>query len=204
MNELETGSQIVNQMSRTGIELAEAVGDLGALRVFFGVFMVLMLLIMCTFIYQVIVSNKRLSKVEDAAEQTLKFFDPISNRTIGREESKAIIRESVTRSSTMMKYAILKIRYENNLSPGSADDRIRGAIRTEHNDRKALLGKFYIQSRKLSFVCEDSDDAAMIELMKEYVYMPKEKFTASLMAQEVNYLLDGVKARYQSKIDDIP
>ena len=83
---------------------------------FFGVFMVLMLLIMCTFIYQVIVSNKRLSKVEDAAEQTLKFFDPLSNRTIGREESKAIIRESVTRSSTMMKYAILKIRYENNLS----------------------------------------------------------------------------------------
>ena len=172
---------------------------------FFGVFMVLMLLIMCTFIYQVIVSNKRLSKVEDAAEQTLKFFDPcFSNRTIGREESKAIIRESVTRSSAVMKYAILKIRYENNLSPGSADDRIRGAIRTEHNDRKALLGKFYIQSRKLSFVCEDSDDAAMIELMKEYVYMPKEKFTASLMAQEVNYLLDGVKARYQSKIDDVP
>lgn len=204
MNELEKGTQMVGEMSHSGIALAEAVGDLGALKVFFGVFMLMMLLIMLTFMYQIIVSNRRLEKVEDAAERTLKFFDPISDHTIGREESKAIIRESVTRTATMLKYGILKIRYENNLSPGSADDRIRGAVRSEHNDRKALLGKFYFRNRKLSFVCEDCDDDTMIELMKEHVYMPKDKFTASLMAQEVNYLMDGVKARYQSKIDDMP
>lgn len=193
----------VSELSRSAIDLAQAAGDLGALKVIFGVFLVMMLLITAMFVYQTISTSKRLAIVEDAAKKTISYFAPVADRNIGREEGKAIIRESVTRTATMIKYGILKIRYENNLSPGSADDRIKGLISTEHNDRKALLGRFMLINRKLSFVCEDGDDAAMIELMKEHVYMNKDKFTASLMSQEVNYLLDGVKARYQSKIDEL-
>lgn len=193
----------VSELSRSAIDLAQAAGDLGALKVIFGVFLVMMLLITAMFVYQTISTSKRLAIVEDAAKKTISYFAPVADRNIGREEGKAIIRESVTRTATMIKYGILKIRYENNLSPGSADERIKGLICTEHNDRKALLGRFMLINRKLSFVCEDGDDAAMIELMKEHVYMNKDKFTASLMSQEVNYLLDGVKARYQSKIDEL-
>jgi len=196
-------TKAVSELSRSAIDLAQAAGDLGALKVIFGVFMVMMLLIIAMFVYQTFTTSKRLAVVEDAAKKTIGYFTPIADRNVGREEGKAIIRESVTRTATVIKYGILKIRYENNLSPGSADDRIKGLIRTEHNDRNALLGRFMLVNRKLSFVCEESDDSAMIELMKEHVYMSKDKFTASLMAQEVNYLMDGVKARYQNKIDEL-
>lgn len=203
MNELSAGKEIVNGMSSSALKFAEAAGDIGALKVIFGVFMIMMLVVMVMFVYQVFITNKRLGKVEEAAERTLTYFTPLSNRTIGGEEAKAIIRESVSKTSTMIKYGILKIRYENHLTPGSADDRIKGAVKSEHNDRRALLGRFFVKSRKLSFVVEDNDDTAMIELMKKFVYMDEDKFTASLMAQEVNWLLDGVKACYQRKIDEL-
>ena len=122
MNELEAGQKIVDGMKGMSLGFAQAANDLGALKVIFGVFMVMMLVIMAMFIYQVIITNKRMAKIEDAAEKTIEFFNPIGSRSIGREEAKAIVRENLTRTATMLKYGILKIRYENHLSPGSADE----------------------------------------------------------------------------------
>ena len=196
-------TKVVSELSQSAIELAKAADNLGALNLGFGVAIAIMLMMVAFFMAQVYAANKKLVNIEEAAKKTIAYFTPVADTSIGKEESKAIIRESVTRTSTMIKYGILKIRYENHLSPGSADDRIKGMIRSEHNDRKAILGRFMLKNRKLSFVCEENDNEALIGVMKEFVYMDKEKFTASLMAQEVNYLVDGIKARYQSKIDEL-
>lgn len=204
MNELEAGQKIVDGMKGMSLGFAQAANDLGALKVIFGVFMVMMLVIMAMFIYQVIITNKRMAKIEDAAEKTIEFFNPIGSRSIGREEAKAIVRENLTRTATMLKYGILKIRYENHLSPGSADERIIGIVNSEHNNRKSLLGRFLIQEKRLSFVCESEDNHTLIELMKEWVYEDKEKFTVSFMVQAVNSVIDGVKAKCQNKIDELP
>lgn len=194
----------VNKLSRSSIELSEAAANYGALKVIFGVFMAMMLVIVVLFIYQSFQMNKRIGIIGEAAQKTIEYFNPIGSRSIGREEAKAAIRENVTRTATMLKYGILKIRYENNLTPGSADDRIAGLVNSEYNNRKSFLGRFLVQEKKLSYVCETDDNHTMIELMKEWVYMDKEKFTASLMAQGVNYVLDGIKAKYQDKIDELP
>lgn len=194
----------VNKLSRSSIELSEAAANYGALKVIFGVFMAMMLVIVVLFIYQSFQMNKRIGIIGEAAQKTIEYFNPIGSRSIGREEAKAAIRENVTRTATMLKYGILKIRYENNLTTGSADDRIAGLVNSEYNNRKSFLGRFLVQDKKLSYVCETDDNHTMIELMKEWVYMDKEKFTASLMAQGVNYVLDGIKAKYQDKIDELP
>lgn len=193
----------MDALSRSAIDLAQAAGDLGALKVIFGVFMAMMLFIMVMFVYQTFSTTKRLNRVEEASEKVLAFFNPIGSKSIGKEESKAIIRENITRTATMVKYGILKIRYENNLTAGSADERIAGVVMSEYNNRRAFLGRFLIQGKKLSYVCEEDDNRTLVELMKEYVYMNKEKFTASVMSQEVNYLVDGIKSKYQAKIDEL-
>lgn len=194
----------VNMLSKSSIELSEAAASYGALKVIFGAFMVMMFVIVVLFIYQIFQMNKRIVTIGEAAQKTIEYFNPIGSRSIGREEAKAIIRDNVTRTATMLKYGILKIRYENNLTPGSADDRIAGIVTSEYNNRKSFLGRFLVQEKKLSYVCETDDNHTMVELMKEWVYMPKEEFTASLMAQGVNYVLDGIKAKYQDKIDELP
>lgn len=194
----------VNLLSKSSIELSEAAASYGELRIIFGAFMMMMFIIVALFVYQIFQMNKRIVTIGEAAQKTIEYFNPIGSKSIGREESKAIIRENITRTATMLKYGILKIRYENNLTPGSADDRIAGIVSSEYNNRKSLMGRFLVQDKKLSYVCETEDNHTMIELMKEWVYMDKDKFTASLMAQGVNYVLDGIKAKYQDKIDELP
>lgn len=194
----------VNMLSKSSIELSEAAASYGALKVIFGAFMVMMFIIVLLFIYQIFQMNKRIVIIGEAAQKTIEYFNPIGSKSIGREEAKAVIRENITRTSTMLKYGILKIRYENNITPGSADDRIAGMVGSEYNNRKSFMGRFLVQEKKLSYVCETDDNQTMVELMKEWVYMDKDKFTASLMAQGVNYVLDGIKAKYQDKIDELP
>ena len=65
MNELSAGKEIVNGMSSSALKFAEAAGDIGALKVIFGVFMIMMLVVMAMFVYQVFITNKRLGKVEE-------------------------------------------------------------------------------------------------------------------------------------------
>lgn len=194
----------VNMLSKSSIELSEAAASYGALKVIFGAFMVMMFIIVVLFIYQIFQMNRRIVTIGEAAQKTIEYFNPIGSRSIGREEAKAIVRENLTRTATMLKYGILKIRYENHLSPGSADERIIGIVNSEHNNRKSLLGRFLIQEKRLSFVCESEDNHTLIELMKEWVYEDKEKFTVSFMVQAVNSVIDGVKAKYQNKIDELP
>ena len=197
-------TKAVSELSRSAIDLAQAAGDLGALKVIFGVFMVMMLLIIIMFVYQTFTTSKRLGVIEEAAEKVVDYFAPISNRTIGREEAKAIIRLSVGATGERVKYAILKIREENHLAEHGADERINDVVMNEYDDRMAILNRFMLDGKELSYVCNIENQKRLEMIMKHWVYMPNDQFTPSFMTQAVEGFINKMKASYQKRIDELP
>ena len=200
MNELQS----LDKLTKASIELSEAAANYGALKVIFGVFMAVFLLMVLVFLIQIWVTQKRLKKIEDASDKTLDYFSDLNNHTIGKEEAKMILRESLNKSEALMKYYILKIRLENHVSDKVfTEDKIRTLVDNDFSSRRVFLARFQCLGHPVSFTVTVDDNAAITKLMKDWVYKADGEFTVSLMAQAVSLYYEGLKINAQGKIDDV-
>lgn len=200
MNELPN----LDQLTKASIELSEAASNYGALKVIFGVFLVVFLLMVLLFVWQLLSTQSKLTTIEKASKQSLEYFSALNNHTIGKEEAKMILRESLNRSEALIKYYILKIRLENHAADKAfTEDKIRSLVDNDFSSRRVFLSRFICHGHPVSFTATIEDNSAITKLMQDWVYKEEKNFTVSLMAQAVSLYYDGVKIKAQGKIDDI-
>ena len=200
MNELPN----LDQLTKASIELSEAASNYGALKVIFGVFLVVFLLMVLLFVWQLLSTQSKLTTIEKASKQSLEYFSALNNHTIGKEEAKMILRESLNRSEALIKYYILKIRLENHATDKAfTEDKIRSLVDNDFSSRRVFLSRFVCHGHPVSFTATIEDNSAITKLMQNWVYKEETNFTVSLMAQAVSLYYDGVKIKAQGKIDDI-
>lgn len=201
---MQANVEAVDKLSKSAIEIAQAAGDLGALKVMFGFAVTFTALLLIVFVAQIVSNQKMLRAIKETSDKTGRYFSDLNNRTVGKEEAKAITKETLDRSCALVKYYILKIRMENHLVNKEATfNKIRLMIDNDFNGQRAFLGKFLYKEKQLSFVATLEDNQAIPNLMTEQVYLPTDNFTVSLMSQAVGVYFDGLKLRLLGKIDEL-
>ncbi|MBT9873758.1 hypothetical protein GPL06_13235 [Bacteroides salyersiae] len=201
---MQANVEAVDKLSKSAIEIAQAAGDLGALKVMFGFAVTFTALLLIVFVAQIVSNQKMLRAIKETSDKTGRYFSDLNNRTVGKEEAKAITKETLDRSCALVKYYILKIRMENHLVNKEATfNKIRLMIDNDFNGQRAFLGKFLYKEKQLSFVATLEDNQAISNLMTEQVYLPTDNFTVSLMSQAVGVYFDGLKLRLLGKIDEL-
>lgn len=201
---MQANVEAVDKLSKSAIEIAQAAGDLGALKVMFGFAVTFTALLLIVFVAQIVSNQKMLRAIKETSDKTGRYFSDLNNRTVGKEEAKAITKETLDRSCALVKYYILKIRMENHLvNKEAAFNKIRLMIDNDFNGQRAFLGKFLYKEKQLSFVATLEDNQAISNLMTEQVYLPTDNFTVSLMSQAVGVYFDGLKLRLLGKIDEL-
>ena len=201
---MQANVEAVDKLSKSAIEIAQAAGDLGALKVMFGFAVTLTALLLIVFVAQIVSNQKMLRAIKETSDKTGRYFSDLNNRSVGKEEAKAITKETLDRSCALVKYYILKIRMENHLVNKEATfNKIRLMIDNDFNGQRAFLGKFLYKEKQLSFVATLEDNQAISNLMTEQVYLPTDNFTVSLMSQAVGVYFDGLKLRLLGKIDEL-
>ncbi|UBD64375.1 hypothetical protein K6V25_15835 [Bacteroides salyersiae] len=201
---MQVNVEAVDKLSKSAIEIAQAAGDLGALKVMFGFAVTFTALLLIVFVVQIVSNQKMLRAIKETSDKTGRYFSELNNRTVGKEEAKAITKETLDRSCALVKYYILKIRMENHLVNKEATfNKIRLMIDNDFNGQRAFLGKFLYKEKQLSFVATLEDNQAISNLMTEQVYLPADNFTVSLMSQAIGVYFDGLKLRLLGKIDEL-
>ena len=201
---MQVNVEAVDKLSKSAIEITQAAGDLGALKVMFGFAVTFTALLLIVFVVQIVSNQKMLRAIKETSDKTGRYFSDLNNRTVGKEEAKAITKETLDRSCALVKYYILKIRMENHLVNKEATfNKIRLMIDNDFNGQRAFLGKFLYKEKQLSFVATLEDNQAISNLMTEQVYLPADNFTVSLMSQAIGVYFDGLKLRLLGKIDEL-
>ena len=108
--------QDIDKLTRVSLELAEAASNYGALKIIFGVFMVMMLLIVLVFVSQSVFLIKRVQGISGVSDKIDNYFEGLSESDIGKEEANSMIREVLNHNSVLIKYYIIRVRSENHIS----------------------------------------------------------------------------------------
>lgn len=192
----------IDKLTRASIDLAQAASDYGALKVIFGCFLAVFLLLVAVFVWQMVATQRRLGKIEAASEKTLEYFSDLNDHTVGREEAKMIVRESLSKSEALMKYYILKIRLENHVGDREfTTDKIRMLVDNDFSSRRSFLARFVVLGHAVSFTATVDDNVAITKLMDDWVFKADGDFTVSLMAQAVSLYFEGLRINALGKID---
>lgn len=107
--------QDIDKLTKVSLELAEAASNYGALKIIFGVFMVMMLLIVLVFVSQSVFLIKRVQGISDVSDKIDNYFEGLSESDIGKEEANSMIREVLNHNSVLIKYYIIRVRSENHI-----------------------------------------------------------------------------------------
>lgn len=108
--------QDIDKLTKVSLELAEAASNYGALKIIFGVFMVMMLLIVLVFVSQSVFLIKRVQGISDVSDKIDNYFEGLSESDIGKEEANSMVREVLNHNSVLIKYYIIRVRSENHIS----------------------------------------------------------------------------------------
>ena len=191
-------------LAKTTVDLAQAASDYGALKVIFGLFVVIVILMILAMAFSLFLTVRKVNKIERASDKTLQYFDNLSNRTIGKEEGNAVVRETLNKSSTLVKYYILRIRWENNIDDTTAiQQKISMIIENNFAEMNSFLSKFICLNKPLSNVVNYEDRKVLKQLITESVYTPKENFTPSNMDQTVELFFNGLRLDYLKKLEEL-
>lgn len=191
----------VQSLTKSSIELAEAASNYGALKVIFGIFLVLVLVMVVMFIYTIWNLNQKVSIVTESSKQVKDFFDGAADSTVGITEAQILIRREFNCLGHILKYAILRIRSENHLDNKEFTlKKIENLVNNEYSELCGLLSNFTCNGKSLSSIFEPQDNEAIKDLMVEQVYMAKEVFSISNMDQSIDLYLNGLKLMYLKKL----
>lgn len=191
----------VQSLTRSSIELAEAASNYGALKVIFGIFMVLVLVLVVMFMYTIWNLNKKISVVSESSSKITEFFDGAADSTIGVTEAQILIRREFNCLGYILKYAILRIRLENNIdNKESVIKKVDILVNNEYSELCGLMSNFNCDGKSLSTIFELQDNEAIKDMVIEQIYIPKDEFSISNMDQSVSMYLNGLKLMYLKKL----
>lgn len=191
----------VQSLTKSSIELAEAASNYGALKVIFGIFMVLVLVMVVMFIYTIWNLNKKVSVVSESSQQVKEFFEGAADSTIGITEAQILIRREFNSLGHILKYAILRIRFENHIdNKESVVKKVDSLVNNEYFELCGLLSNFTCNGKSLANIFEPQDNEAIKDMVIEQIYIPKDQFTISNMDQSVGMYLNGLKLMYLKKL----
>lgn len=185
----------VDQITKSSISLAEATANYGALRVIFGVFMIFMIFIVIVFVYQIFTLTKKIDSIHQAAIATNNFFNDVSHKTIGNSQSQVLIRRSINSLSHIIKYSILRIRLENNISDRVAtENKVNRVVNNEYSELYSFLNTFIYDGRSIGEIMDNTDIEVIKDFMLEQIY--SKDFNVSSMEQSASILFNGIKLSY--------
>lgn len=191
----------VQSLTRSSIELAEAASNYGALKVIFGIFMVLVLVLVVMFMYTIWNLNKKISVVSESSSKVTEFFDGAADSTIGVTEAQILIRREFNCLGYILKYAILRIRLENHVdNKESVIKKVDILVNNEYSELCGLMSNFNCDGKSLSTIFELQDNEAIKDMVIEQIYIPKDQFSISNMDQSVSMYLNGLKLMYLKKL----
>lgn len=191
----------VQSLTRSSIELAEAASNYGALKVIFGIFMVLVLVLVVMFMYTIWNLNKKISVVSESSSKITEFFDGAADSIIGVTEAQILIRMEFNCLGHILKYAILRIRLENNIdNKESVIKKVDILVNNEYSELCGLMSNFNCDGKSLSTIFELQDNEAIKDMVIEQIYIPKDQFSISNMDQSVSMYLNGLKLMYLKKL----
>lgn len=191
----------VQSLTRSSIELAEAASNYGALKVIFGIFMVLVLVLVVMFMYTIWNLNKKISVVSESSSKVTEFFDGAADSTIGVTEAQIIIRREFNCLGYILKYAILRIRLENHIdNKESVIKKVDILVNNEYSELCGLMSNFKCDGKSLSTIFELQDNEAIKDMVIEQIYIPNDQFSISNMDQSVSMYLNGLKLMYLKKL----
>lgn len=192
---------VVQSLTKSSIELAEAASNYGALKVIFGIFMVMVLVMVVMFVYTIWNLNKKVTVVSESSQQVKEFFDGAADSTIGITEAQILIRREFNCLGHILKYAILRIRFENHIdNKESIVKKVESLVNNEYFELSGLLSNFTCNGKSLSNIFEPQDNEAIKDMVIEQIYIPKDQFTISNMDQSVGMYLNGLKLMYLKKL----
>lgn len=191
----------VQSLTRSSIELAEAASNYGALKVIFGIFMVLVLVLVVMFIYTIWNLNKKISVVSESFSKVTEFFDGAADSTIGVTEAQILIRREFNCLGHILKYVILRTRLENHIdNKESVIKKVDILVNNEYSELCGLMSNFNCDGKSLSTIFELQDNEAIKNMVIEQIYIPKDQFSISNMDQSVSMYLNGLKLMYLKKL----
>lgn len=191
----------VQSLTRSSIELAEAASNYGALKVIFGIFMVLVLVLVVMFMYTIWNLNKKVSVVSESSSKVTEFFEGAADSTIGVTEAQILIRREFNCLGYILKYAILRIRLENHIdNKESVIKKVDILVNNEYSELCGLMSNFNCDGKSLSTIFELQDNEAIKDMVIEQIYIPKDQFSISNMDQSVSMYLNGLKLMYLKKL----
>lgn len=191
----------VQSLTRSSIELAEAASNYGALKVIFGIFMVLVLVLVVMFMYTIWNLNKKISVVSESSSKITEFFDGAADSTIGVTEAQILIRREFNCLGYILKYAILRIRLENHIdNKESVIKKVDILVNNEYSELCGLMSNFNCDGKSLSTIFELQDNEAIKDMVIEQIYLHKDQFSISNMDQSVSMYLNGLKLMYLKKL----
>lgn len=191
----------VQSLTRSSIELAEAASNYGALKVIFGIFMVLVLVLVVMFMYTIWNLNKKISVVSESSSKVTEFLDGAADSTIGVTEAQILIRREFNCLGYILKYAILRIRLENHIdNKESVIKKVDILVNNEYSELCGLMSNFNCDGKSLSTIFELQDNEAIKDMVIEQIYIPKDQFSISNMDQSVSMYLNGLKLMYLKKL----
>lgn len=191
----------VQSLTRSSIELAEAASNYGALKVIFGIFMILVLVLVVMFMYTIWNLNKKISAVSESSSKVTEFFDGAADSTIGVTEAQVLIRMEFNCLGHILKYTILRIRLENHIdNKESVIKKVDILVNNEYSELCGLMSNFNCNGKSLSTIFELQDNEAIKDMVIEQIYIPKDQFSISNMDQSVSMYLNGLKLMYLKKL----
>lgn len=199
---LDKLTESTKSLSKTSIELAQAASDYGALKVVFGVFIVIVIIMILIMIVSHVYMLRKVNLISDASLKVLKYFDNLSNRTVGKEEGNALLREALNRCNALTKYSILRIRFENHIDNKEVTQKkIEKIVQNSFAELSSYLSRFICVDKSLSHVIDQEDAEALNKLIHQLVYQDKDSFTISSMDQQVELFFSGMKLEYIKKLE---
>lgn len=196
--------QDIDKLTKVSLELAEAASNYGALKIIFGVFMAMMLLIVLVFVSQSVFLIKRVQGISDVSDKIDNYFEGLSESDIGKEEANSMIREVLNHNSVLIKYYIIRVRSENHISDKENTElKIQRILKNIHSETSTFLNKFRYKSKLLGVYLDvETDTENLFNLVLEQIYIPKEHFQLSQMDQSIELFMQGLKLNYVTKIEN--
>ena len=136
--------QDIDKLTKVSLELAEAASNYGALKIIFGVFMAMMLLIVLVFVSQSVFLIKRVQGISDVSDKIDNYFEGLSVSDIGKEEANSMIREVLNHNSVLIKYYIIRVRSENHISDKENTElKIQRILKNIHSETSTFLNPLF-------------------------------------------------------------
>lgn len=191
----------VEQLTKSSIELSEAVANLGALKVMSGVFILFAILMLLAFLYQVFSTSKKVDRVDKSIKKIDTYFEKAADKSIGEAQAQVMVRRAFNSLSQNVKYTILRTRIENHIDNKEATlAKIDRLVNYEYTELVTFFRNFDYKEKPLSNLIDSDDVQILIDFIIEQVYYSKEQFSVSAMDQATNIIMNGLKLEYIKKL----